>query len=95
MCEPENLLLADIVNQKTGDGTVAASLSLLPFRGSWRASADDPSFSEVDLIEFLTPPPGRHIHLPLDIATGRTAYRGGLHAAASVTMRTVVGDIRC
>ncbi len=68
LCDPDDLLLAAVVPQKTADGTVASSLSLLPFRGSWRAMADQPVFSEADLIEFLTPPPGRHIQLPLDLA---------------------------
>jgi predicted ATPase len=67
LCDPDDLLLAAVVPQKTADGTVASSLSLLPFRGSWRTSVDNPVFSEADLIEFLTPPPGRHIQLPLDL----------------------------
>ncbi|MFI6321306.1 AAA family ATPase [Nonomuraea sp. NPDC050556] len=68
LCEPEDLLLAEVVHKKVSDGSVVSSLSLLPFRGSWRATANTPTFSEVDLIEFLTPPPGRHIQLPLDLA---------------------------
>ncbi|MGW3348585.1 AAA family ATPase [Nonomuraea rubra] len=68
LCDPDDLLLAAVVPQKTSDGTVASSLSLLPFRGSWRTATENPVFSEADLVEFLTPPPGRHIQLPLDLA---------------------------
>jgi predicted ATPase len=68
LCDENDLLLAALVPRKTAEGVVASSLSLLPFRSSWRATSDRHAFSEADLVEFLTPPPGRHIQLPLDLA---------------------------
>ncbi len=64
-CDPSDLLLADVKPQISPSGSVTRALSLLPFRESWRATGDQPTFSEADIVAYLVAPPGAQLRLPL------------------------------
>lgn len=68
LCKSDDLLLAEVRSRRTTDGGIARALSLLPFRGSWRSKRGEPTFSEADVVAFLTAPPGAQLRLPLDMA---------------------------
>ena len=68
LCSPDDLLLADVRTMRTANGSTARALSLSPFRGSWRADAGSPTFSEADIVAYLAAPPGAQLSLPYDIA---------------------------
>lgn len=68
LCDPADLLLADLTPQRTPDGQAVRALALLPFRDSWRADDTSRSFGEADVIAYLAPPSGAQLRLPLDIA---------------------------
>jgi predicted ATP-dependent endonuclease of OLD family len=67
LCNPADLLLAEVRAQRTGDNRVARALSLLPFKGSWRARPDDTTFSRADVMAYLTAPANAQLRLPLDL----------------------------
>ncbi|GAB3809859.1 AAA family ATPase [Micromonospora zhanjiangensis] len=67
LCKGDDLLLAEVRARRTTDGGIARALSLLPFRGSWRAKSGEPTFSEADVVAFLAAPPGAQLRLPLDM----------------------------
>jgi predicted ATPase len=67
LCDPADLLLADVRPAKGPDGQVTRALSLLPFRGSWRAEPGRPTFAESDIVAYLAVPPGAQLRLPLDM----------------------------
>lgn len=50
------------------DGTMTTALSLLPYRGTWRAASSKATFSRADILEYLTNPAGTLLQLPLDVA---------------------------
>jgi predicted ATPase len=68
LCDPADLLLAEVRSQRTPTGNVARALSLLPFKNSWRVSGGEPSFSEADVVAYLVSPPGAQLRLPLELA---------------------------
>lgn len=68
LCDPADLLLATVRLRRTRSGGVARALSLLPFRGSWRAVAGQPTFSVADVVAYLAAPPGAQLRLPLELA---------------------------
>ncbi|MCO6009682.1 AAA family ATPase [Actinoallomurus purpureus] len=68
LCSPADLLLAETRPYRASDGTVTAALSLVPFRGSWRATSEGPTFSEADVVAYLVAPSGAQLQLPLGIA---------------------------
>jgi predicted ATPase len=68
LCDPNDLLLAEVRPRKTEDGKVANALSLLPFKGSWRADPDGPfTFSRADITSYLVSPPGSQLMLPVEL----------------------------
>jgi len=68
LCDPQDLLLAEVRPYRTADGEVTRSLSLLPFKDSWRTNAiSAPSFSEADVVAYLTAPAGAQLRLPWDL----------------------------
>lgn len=67
LCSPEDLLLAELRPHRAPDGSMATALSLVPFRGSWRATDEGPSFSEADVLAYLAAPQGAQLRLPLDM----------------------------
>lgn len=67
LCDPDDLLLADVHPQKTEDGKVASALFLLPFSNSWRASIGGLTFSRADIISYLSSPPGSQLTLPMEM----------------------------
>jgi predicted ATPase len=68
LCDQEDLLLAEIRSQHTPEGSVARALSLLPYRGSWRAATTEPSFSMADIVPYLAAPADAQLRLPLEMA---------------------------
>jgi predicted ATPase len=67
LCPPSDLLLAESKLTRSADERTARSLSLLPFKGSWRAADAESSFTEADIVAYLAAPPNVSFHLPLDI----------------------------
>ncbi|WP_283138085.1 AAA family ATPase [Rhizohabitans arisaemae] len=63
LCDPDDLLLAETRPQRAPDGRVVSALSLLPYRGSWRAKQGGPTFSKADVIPYLVAPPGAQLRL--------------------------------
>lgn len=68
LCDEADLLLAELQPRLLADGTHARALTLMPFRGSWRADRAERTFSEADIVTYLAAPPGAQLRLPLDIA---------------------------
>lgn len=66
LCDPNDLLLADVHPRKTADGRIASALSLLPYSKSWRATDGRLTFSRADITSYLSPPPGSQLTLPLE-----------------------------
>jgi predicted ATPase len=67
LCDPKDLLLAETVPHRTPDGSIARALSLLPYVNSWRAAEARQTFSEVDIVAYLTAQPGAQLQLPVDL----------------------------
>ncbi|GAA1338160.1 AAA family ATPase [Saccharothrix algeriensis] len=68
LCDPQDLLLAEVRPHRTPDGEVTRGLSLLPFKNSWRVGGTgSPSFSEADVVAYLTAPAGAQLRLPWDL----------------------------
>lgn len=69
LCDPQDLLLADVRPYKTPEGKTARALTLLPYKDSWRTQGKtSQSFSEADVVSYLASPPGAQLRLPLDLA---------------------------
>jgi len=66
LCDPNDLLLAEVHPQKAADGRMASALSLLPYRKSWRAADGGLTFSRADITSYLSSPPGSQLTLPLE-----------------------------
>ncbi|MEU8269207.1 AAA family ATPase [Sphaerisporangium sp. NPDC049002] len=67
LCNPNDLLLADVQPRKTADGKVASSLLLLPFEDSWRAASGGVTFSRADVTSYLAAPSGAQLTLPAEM----------------------------
>lgn len=68
LCNPEDLLLADVKRHRTADGEIARAISLLPYVGSWRADVTGSAFTRADLVYYLAAPEGAQLRLPLEMA---------------------------
>lgn len=68
LCDPADLLLADVRPRPGVDGRITRSLSLLPFHDTWRAASVGSTFSMADVVAYLAAPPGAQLRLPLDLA---------------------------
>lgn len=64
LCDPADLLLAQLRPSSTPDRGVVRSLSLLPYRKSWRVQPGRPTFSEADVVAYLANPPSAGLRLP-------------------------------
>ncbi|WP_018351559.1 AAA family ATPase [Longispora albida] len=64
VCDPQDLLLAELLPQQAPDGSVTSALTLLPFKDSWRAASGITTFSEADIVPYLTAPSGTQLRLP-------------------------------
>ncbi|MFI7549721.1 AAA family ATPase [Micromonospora sediminimaris] len=64
LCDPDDLLLADVRLKAAPRGEAARALSLLPFHRSWRARHGGPTFSMADIVAYLSEPPQAHLRLP-------------------------------
>lgn len=67
LCDPQDLLLAESRPYRTGEGIATRALFLIPFKESWRASPGDTTFSEADVVAYLTAPVGAQLRLPWDL----------------------------
>lgn len=67
LCNPQDLLLAEVRPFRTPENTVTRALALLPFKDSWRTTIGGPSFSEADIVSYLASPAGAQLHLPWDL----------------------------
>lgn len=68
LCMPDDLLLADVRTKVYTHGRPVRALHLSPFRGSWRARDYESTFSEADVVSYLTAPVGAQLKLPFDLA---------------------------
>ena len=68
LCDPSDLLLAELAPHRTAEGNSVRALTLLPFRGSWRTQSASRSFSEADVLSYLTAPTGAQLQLPMVLA---------------------------
>ncbi|MFI1193934.1 AAA family ATPase [Micromonospora sp. NPDC020750] len=64
LCDPADLLLAQLRPRSTPERGVVRSLSLVPYRQSWRAQPGRPTFSEADVVAYLANPPSAQLRLP-------------------------------
>jgi predicted ATPase len=67
LCDPADLLLADVRPRSGPRGTITRSLALLPYAETWRASTGGPTFSMADVVAYLAAPAGAQLRLPLDL----------------------------
>ncbi|BCB88019.1 AAA family ATPase [Phytohabitans suffuscus] len=67
LCRQSDLLLAESRPSRTPSGRITRALSLVPFRGSWRAETARSTFSEADVVAYLAAPPGAQMRLPLEL----------------------------
>jgi predicted ATPase len=67
LCPPSDLLLADGKLTRLLNGRLARSLSLLPFKGSWRAADAERSFTEADMVAYLAAPANVSFRLPQNV----------------------------
>jgi predicted ATPase len=86
LCDPEDLLLADVHPLQTEDGKIASALSLLPYKNSWRAEQGKLTFSQADVVSYLSAPPGSQLALPMELVLWiARLYRGSLYAKEPLT----------
>ncbi|MFI7437544.1 AAA family ATPase [Micromonospora haikouensis] len=64
LCDPADLLLAQLRPRSTPDRGVVRSLSLVPYRQSWRTQPGRPTFSEADVVAYLANPASAQLRLP-------------------------------
>ncbi|MGC4805647.1 AAA family ATPase [Micromonospora sp. DT233] len=64
LCDPADLLLAQLRPRSTPERGVVRSLALVPYRQSWRAQPGRPTFSEADMVAYLANPPSAQLRLP-------------------------------
>ncbi|MFI5935046.1 AAA family ATPase [Actinoplanes sp. NPDC051494] len=68
LCDPADLLLAEVRAHRHEEGEMTRALTLLPYRDSWRASKQSHSFTEADVTYYVAAPAGAQLRLPLDLA---------------------------
>ncbi|SDQ04896.1 AAA family ATPase [Quadrisphaera sp. DSM 44207] len=68
LCRPDDLLLAEVADVRVDGGQSARALTLLPYRGTWRAEDVPHTFSRADVIPYLAPPRDAQLRLPLELA---------------------------
>lgn len=68
LCDPDDLLLAEVKTYRTDEGDVTRALSLLPYDHSWRAAQAEPVFTNADVVYYLAAPEGAQLRLPLEMA---------------------------
>lgn len=67
LCPPEDLLLAVTRSVPLEGGGTARALDLRPFRDSWRRADSRSTFTEADVVAYLTTPVGSQMRLPLSL----------------------------
>ena len=68
LCDPQDLLRADVRTVLAAEGLPARALTLAPYRRTWRAREAQELFSEADIVPYLAPPAGAQMKLPLGVA---------------------------
>jgi predicted ATPase len=68
LCDPSDLPLAELAPHRTAEGNSVRARTLLPFRDSWRTQSASRSFSEADVLSYLTAPIGAQLQLPMVLA---------------------------
>ncbi|MFC8847610.1 MULTISPECIES: AAA family ATPase [unclassified Micromonospora] len=64
LCDPADLLLAQLRPRSTPEHGVVRSLSLVSYRQGWRAQPGRSTFSEADMVAYLANPPSAQLRLP-------------------------------
>lgn len=67
LCDRADLLLAEDRPQRDAADRTVRALSLVPFRDTWRATSDRPSFSEADVVAYLADPANAKLRLPVEL----------------------------
>ncbi|MFI7539844.1 AAA family ATPase [Actinoplanes sp. NPDC049599] len=68
LCDPADLLLAEVKTHSSAEGLSTRALRLLPYAKSWRATSRAHSFTEADVTYYLLAPVGAQLRIPLGIA---------------------------
>lgn len=63
LCDPQDLLLAEVKPMRGPDGEMVRGLSLAAYRNAWRSNERD-EFTEADVVAYLATPPGAQLRLP-------------------------------
>lgn len=69
LCDPADLLLAELQPVELPDHSVRRAMMLRPFRDTWRETRNGQEFSEGDVVAYLTAPPDAQLTLPLQFAS--------------------------
>jgi predicted ATPase len=67
LCDPADLLLAEVRPYRTAEGSITRALSLAPYKNSWRADSAAQAFTEADVVAYLATPPNAQLRLPWDM----------------------------
>ncbi|MFC9475942.1 AAA family ATPase [Nocardia sp. NPDC056952] len=67
LCDPQDVLLAEVRPTRSAAGTITGGLTLLPFRNSWRSDPSHPSFDTADVLAYLAAPAGAQLTLPVEV----------------------------
>jgi len=67
LCDPDDLLLAEVKAYRIADDEVTRALTLLPYSDSWRAAPPARSFTMADVIYYIAAPEGAQLRLPLEM----------------------------
>lgn len=68
LCDPADLLLAEVGPVRTHDGSLTRALSLVPYKRSWRLGSGQAGFTEADVVAYLAMPADARLHLPVGLA---------------------------
>ena len=68
LCDPDDLLLAEVKTYRTDEGGATRALVLLPYDHSWRADPAESVFTNADVIYYLAAPEGAQLRLPVEMA---------------------------
>ncbi|GAA2491286.1 AAA family ATPase [Winogradskya humida] len=68
LCDPADLLLAEVRSYRHAEGDVTRALTLLPYRDSWRSTNHSHSFTTADVTYYVAAPVGAQLRIPLEIA---------------------------
>ena len=67
LCNPQDLLIAEVRVVQLPEGGSARALSLAPYRHSWRSADGLLPFTEADVVPYLAAPVGAQLKLPMQL----------------------------